>query len=79
MDIKLLCSDCENCIKLKEMAKQAAKELGIVAKIAKVTDIQEIIKYTLSTPGLVVDGKLRHHGKPLPDLERVKELLLTQG
>ena len=79
MEIKILGSGCENCKKLTEMTKQAAKELDIEAQIEKVSDMQEILKYTVSMPGLVVDDKLRHHGKPLPPLEQIKEFLLTQG
>jgi hypothetical protein len=29
----------------------------------------------MSTPALVVNGKLKHSGKPLPSLEKVKELI----
>ncbi|MGC8735026.1 MAG: thioredoxin family protein [bacterium] len=75
MEIKVLGPGCANCEKLAEMAKKAVKELGIEAKIEKVTDIQEIMRYTMSTPGLVVNGKLKHSGKPLPSLEKVKEFI----
>ncbi|MBZ0155940.1 MAG: permease [Alphaproteobacteria bacterium] len=30
---------------------------------------------TISTPGLVVNGRLKHAGTPLPGLEKVKELI----
>jgi len=33
------------------------------------------MRYTMSTPGLVVNGKLKHLGKPLPSLEKVKEFI----
>jgi hypothetical protein len=62
---------------MEELAKKAVAELGIEATVEKVTDMREIMKYTMSTPGLVVDGKLKHSGKPLPTLEKVKELLRT--
>lgn len=75
MEIKVLGPGCANCHKLEELARKAAKELGIEAKIEKVSDIQEIMKYTMSTPGLVVNGKLKHSGKPLPSIEKVKELI----
>jgi small redox-active disulfide protein 2 len=75
MEIKVLGPGYANCEKLAEMAKKAVKELGIEAKIEKVTDIQEIMRYTMSTPGLVVNGKLKHLGKPLPSLEKVKEFI----
>jgi len=75
MEIKILGPGCPNCQKLEELAKIATKELGINTKIEKVTDMIEIMKYTFTTPGLVVNGKIRHAGKILPSLEKVKEIL----
>lgn len=79
MDIKILGPGCANCHQMEEMAKKAVAELGIEAKIEKITDIAEIMKYTISTPGLVINGKLRHSGKPLPDIEKVKELIRQEA
>lgn len=79
MEIKVLGPGCANCEKMAEMAKKAVKELGIDAKIEKVTDIQEIMKYTMSTPCLVVNGKLKHSGKPLPSPDKVKELIKSES
>lgn len=78
MEIKVLGPGCTNCYKMEELAKKAATELGIDATVEKVSDIQEIMKYTTSTPGLVVNGKLKHSGKPLPDTEKVKELIKAE-
>jgi small redox-active disulfide protein 2 len=78
MEIKVLGPGCANCHKMEELAKTAVKELGIDAKIDKISDIQEIMRYTMSTPGLVVNGKLKHSGKPLPNLEKVKELIKSE-
>ncbi len=76
MEIKVLGPGCANCHKMEEMAKQAVKELGIEAKIEKITDIAQIAMHgILSTPGLIVNGNIRHSGKPLPSLEKVKELI----
>ncbi len=76
MEIKVLGPGCANCYKMEEMAKQAVQELGIDAKIEKITDIGQIAMYgILSTPGLIVNGKVKHSGKPLPSLDKVKELL----
>lgn len=79
MEIKVLGPGCANCTKMEEMAKQAVKELGVEAKIEKITDMREIMKYTMSTPGLVVNGKLKYSGKPLPPLEKVKELIKSEA
>jgi hypothetical protein len=64
---------------MEELAQQAIRELGIDATIEKVSDIREIMKYTMSTPGLVVNGKLKHSGKPLPGLDKVKELIKSEA
>ncbi|GAB4443794.1 MAG: thioredoxin family protein [bacterium] len=75
MEILVLGTGCENCKKLYETAKKAIEELGLTADIKKVEDIKEIMKFTMNTPALVVNGKLVHSGKPLPDVEKVKKLI----
>ena len=78
MEIKVLGPGCPNCSMMEELVKKAIKELGIEAKVYKVADIKEIMKYTMSTPALVINGKLKHSGKPLPGLEKVKKLITTE-
>jgi len=75
MEIKVLGPGCANCHTMEQLAQAALKELGVDAKVEKISEIQEIMKYTMSTPGLVVNGKLKHSGKPLPNLEKVKQLI----
>ncbi len=76
MEIKVLGPGCANCHKMEELAKQAVKELGIQANIEKITDIGQIaMNGILSTPGLMVNGKIKHTGKPLPTLDKMKELI----
>jgi small redox-active disulfide protein 2 len=79
MDIKVLGPGCANCHTMEQLAKTAVKELGIEAKVEKISEIQEIMKYTMSTPGLVVNGKLKHSGKPLPNIEKVKALIKEEA
>lgn len=79
MEIKILGPGCANCRMMEELTRRAAKDLGIEARIEKVSDIQEIMKYTMSTPGLVVNGRLKHSGKPLPGIEKVKELIKAEA
>jgi len=78
MEIKVLGPGCPNCSMMEELAKKAVKELGIEARLDKITDIREIMKFTMSMPALVVNGKLKHSGKPLPTLDKVKELIRAE-
>jgi small redox-active disulfide protein 2 len=76
MEIKVLGPGCANCHKMEEMTNAAVKELGINADVVKITDVGEIAMHgILSTPGLIVNGKIKHSGRPLPTLEKVKELI----
>ncbi len=76
MEIKVFGPGCANCYKMEELAKTAVKELGVEATVVKITDIGEIaMNGILSTPGLMVNGKIKHSGKPLPSLEKVKEII----
>ena len=79
MEIKVLGPGCANCRTMEELAKKAVKDLGIEARVEKISDIQEIMKYTMSTPGLLVNGKLKHSGKPLPNIEKLKALIKEEA
>ncbi len=70
--IKVLGTGCRNCEITAKVIAQAAKEAGVEIKLEKVTDIAEIMSYgVMSTPGVVVDGKVVHSGGvPGPDLVR---------
>lgn len=75
MEIKVLGPGCANCHKMHDMASKAVAELGIEARVDYVTDMVEIMKYVMSTPGLVVNGNVKHSGKPLPSKDMVKALI----
>ncbi len=79
MEIKVLGPGCPNCHAMEQLAKTAVTALGIEATVVKISDIQEIMKYTMSTPGLIVNGKLKHSGKPLPNIEKVKALIKEEA
>lgn len=72
-NIKVLGSGCRNCEITANVIAAAAKQAGVEIELEKVTEIAEIMSYgAMSTPGVVVDGKLVHSGGiPGPDKVRV--------
>lgn len=78
MNIKILGSGCKKCLALARNAQAAAQKAGIDAEIEKVTDIIEIAQYgIMSTPGLVIDGKVVASGRVLSPSEIGKLFLNT--
>ena len=75
MKIKVLGPGCPFCTKLHEMTLNALAELGIGADVEHVHDMKETLRHIPDTPGLIIDEKVKHHGKPLPSLEKVKQLI----
>jgi hypothetical protein len=72
MEIKVLGPGCPNCVELERRVKEALSGLKIEAAVTKVADWKEIGKYVMMTPGLVINGKVKHSGKPLPRPEQIK-------
>jgi small redox-active disulfide protein 2 len=68
-EIKILGSGCRNCETTYNIIQAAAQQAGVEVKLEKITDMAEIMSYgVMSTPGVVVDGKLVHAGGlPAPD------------
>lgn len=66
MKIEVLGTGCSKCKILEEATKQAVAQSGIFAQIEKVEDIMKIMEYgVMSTPALVIDGKVISTGKVL--------------
>jgi len=75
MRIQVLGTGCARCKQLTANAEKAVRELGLSVPVEKVEDLREIAKLgVMTTPALVVDGKVRAAGKVLAP-EAVKELL----
>lgn len=64
--VKVLGSGCAKCQALENAARAALEELGMETAIDHVTDFAQIAAYgVMSTPALVVDGKVVSYGKVL--------------
>jgi len=75
MEIKVLGSGCPSCMKLEKNVKEALKSLGKEAIVEKVTEYDDIASYgVMSTPALVVDGKVLFSGK-VPNSKKLIEML----
>jgi small redox-active disulfide protein 2 len=76
MKIEVLGTGCPKCMSVEQNLKKALTELSVQAEVEKVTDIQRIIQRgVMSTPALVIDGKLVLQGKS-PSVEQLKQLIL---
>lgn len=66
MKIEILGTGCAKCTALEKAAKDAVARSGKFAQVVKVDDVMKIMEYgVLSTPGLVIDGKVVSSGKLL--------------
>ena len=75
MKLEILGTGCPKCIKLEELTRKAAGELGLDAEITKVKEIDQIMNYgVMITPALVVDGVVKVAGK-VPSIEELKKYL----
>lgn len=73
--IKVLGSGCAKCRALEEATLAALGELNMDTTIDHVTDFSQIAAYgVMTTPALVVDGKVVSYGKVLKK-DGVKELI----
>jgi len=78
--IKVLGSGCAKCNALEEAAKAALEKLNMDTTIDHVTDFAQIAAYgIMTTPALVVDGKVVTYGKVLKTDEVVKILQEVRG
>jgi small redox-active disulfide protein 2 len=75
MDIKVLGTGCANCKNTVTLIEQAAKDKGVLIQIEKVEELRAIMGYgVMSTPGVVIDGKVVHAGG-VPSKDKIAQWL----
>ncbi len=79
MKIEILGTGCAKCKQLEKNVLAALAQTGKFAEVQKVEDLQKIMEYgVMSTPGLVIDGKVVSVGKLLTP-EEIADLISQNG
>ena len=77
MDIKVLGTGCANCRTTIALIEQVAKAKGVRITLGKVEQLRDIMGYgVMSTPGVVIDGKVVHAGG-VPGREKIEQWLCS--
>jgi small redox-active disulfide protein 2 len=75
MDIKVLGTGCANCKNTIALIEQVASAMGVNITLSKVEQLRDIIGYgVMSTPGVVIDGKVVHAGG-VPSRDQIEQWL----
>ncbi len=78
MKLQILGTGCSRCKTLTARVTEAVNDIQLSAEIEKVEDMQEIVKFgVMSTPALVLDGKVLFAGR-VPTVREISELILAQ-
>lgn len=74
-DIKVLGPGCANCKATVKLIEQVAQEKGVAVTLQKVEEMRDIVGYgIMSTPGVVIDGKVVHAGG-IPGRAKIEQWL----
>jgi predicted thioredoxin/glutaredoxin len=75
MDVKVLGSGCTKCKNTIALIEEVARDKRASISLGKVEDPREIAGYgVMSTPGVVIDGKVVHAGG-VPGRAKVEQWL----
>lgn len=75
MRVEILGTGCANCRNTTALIEQVARERALTIDLVKVEDLPTIIRYgVMSTPGVVIDGKIVHAGG-VPQRAKVEQWL----
>jgi small redox-active disulfide protein 2 len=62
-NVKVLGTGCANCKNTLALVEAVAREKGVEIQLEKIEDLKAIMSYgVMSTPGVVIDGKVVHAG-----------------
>jgi small redox-active disulfide protein 2 len=79
MKIQILGTGCAKCNALTMVTEKAAQALNLPYELEKVTDLKQIMAFgVMTTPALVVDGKVKVSGK-VPAVDEIKTMLRPTG
>lgn len=74
-NVKVLGTGCANCSNTIALIEAVAREKGVEITLEKVDQLQDIMSYgVISTPGVVIDGKVVHAGG-VPQKSRIESWL----
>ena len=74
-EIKVLGPGCANCRTTVALIEQVAQARGVAVSLQKVEELREIMGYgVMSTPGVVIDGKVVHAGG-VPSRTKIEQWL----
>ena len=77
--IKVLATGCSHCSAMRENTREAVKRMGLEDELQCIGDLREISRLgVMSTPSLIVDGRLVCSGKVLkPEqiIEVIREVM----
>jgi len=75
MDVKVLGGGCSKCKSTIALIEQVARDNGVAITLGKVEEPRDIAGYgVMSTPGVVIDGKVVHAGG-VPGRAKVEQWL----
>ncbi len=73
--IKILGTGCSKCKTTYANVLEALKQTGVEAKVEKIEDIEEIMKYNvLTTPVLMIDEMMKIKGR-VADVNEIIQIL----
>jgi small redox-active disulfide protein 2 len=79
LHLQILGAGCPRCAALAQNVETAVSELGLEARVEKVTDMDVITRFAvMMTPALVINSKVELVGR-VASVEEIKRLIASSG